>query len=164
MKESLFDQSVTALGSLLKLAAAAALLAIMVLTCLDVSMRYFFSRPIPGTYDAVSLLGAILVSSAMPYTMLQKGHVAVDILLQSLPKRTQRVIDTLTHVVGILLFVVLVRESIALASDMKAAGEVMPTLLVPFYPILYAMAGCFLALCLAIIVNLRRIWIKDRIL
>jgi TRAP-type C4-dicarboxylate transport system permease small subunit len=160
MKVSSFEKTVTGLGSLFNQVASASLLAIMLLTCLDVSMRYFFSRPITGTYDVVSLLGAVLASFAMPFTMLQKGHVAVEILIQSLSRGKQLVIETLTHVLGILLFLVLVWQSIVLALDMKAAGEVTPTLLVPFYPILICMAICFFGLCLAILVNLLHVWVK----
>jgi TRAP-type C4-dicarboxylate transport system permease small subunit len=160
MKASNFEKTVTGLGSLFKMVASAALLAIMLLTCLDVSMRYFFGRPMAGTYDLVSLLGAVLASFAMPFTMLQKGHVAVEILVQSLSRGKQLIIETVTHVLGILLFLVLVWQFIVLAMDMKAAGEVTPTLLVPFYPILYCMAICFFGLCLAILVNLLHIWVK----
>ena len=43
---------------------------------------------------------------------------------------------------------------------MKAAGEVTPTLLLPFYPVVYFMSVCFFVLCLAILVNLLNIWLK----
>jgi TRAP-type C4-dicarboxylate transport system permease small subunit len=160
MKVSFFEKSVTGLSSLFNMVASAALLVIMLLTCLDISMRYFFSSPIPGTYDLVSLLGAVLASFAMPYTMLQKGHVAVEILIQSLSKGKRLLIETLTHLLGISLFLVLVWQAIIHAEDMKEAGEVTPTLLVPFYPILYCMAVCFFGLCLAILANLIHIWAK----
>ena len=140
--------------------ASAALMVMMVLTCADVFMRYLFSRPIIGTYDLVSLLGAVLVSFAMPYTMLKKGHVAVEILVQSLSRGKQLVIETFTHLLGISLFLVLVWQAILLSRDMKAAGEVTPTLLLPFYPILYCMAVCFVGLCLAILINLLHVWTK----
>jgi hypothetical protein len=47
---------------------------------------------------------------------------------------------------------------VVLAIDMKAAGEVTPTLLLPFYPIVYCMAICFFILCLAIIVDWFDTW------
>jgi len=132
----------------------------MLLTCADVFMRYLFNSPITGTYDLVSLMGAVLVSFAMPYTMLKRGHVAVEILIQSLSRGKQLVVETFTHLLGISLFLVLVWRAILLSWDMKAAGEVTPTLLLPFYPILYCMAVCFLCLCLAILVNLIHVWTK----
>ena len=160
MKMPFFEKMVTRLGTIFNLIACASLVAMILLTCLDISMRYFFSRPIIGTYDLVSLMGAVIAAFAMPYTMLKKGHVAVEILIQSLSKGKQLVIETATHMVGILLFLVLVWQSLLLASDMKAAGEVTPTLLLPFYPIVYCMAACFFALCLAILLNLLHIWLK----
>lgn len=160
MKASFFDKSVTALSSLFNLIASASLFSMILLTCSDVSMRYLFNRPITGTYDMVGLMGAVIVSFAMPYTMLVKGHVAVEIVMQNLSKRKQLVIETATHTVAVLLFLILVWQSVEFALHMKAVGEVTPTLHLPFYPIVYCMAVCFFALCLAVVVNLLRIWMK----
>ena len=160
MKVSFFEKAVTGFSSLFNMVASAALVVMMLLTSVDVFMRYLFNHPITGTYDLVGLLGAVLASFAMPYTMLQKGHVAVEILVQSLSRGKQLFIETCTHLFGISLFLVLVWQAVLLSRDMKAAGEVTPTLLLPFYPIVYCMAVCFLGLCLAILVNLLHIWMK----
>lgn len=160
MKMPFFAKTVTRLGFILNIVASASLFSIILLTCLDVSMRYFFNSPLTGTYDLVGLMGAVIAAFAMPYTMLEKGHVAVEILIQSLSRGVQLFIETVTHLVGIALFLVLVWQCILLALDMKAAGEVTPTLLLPFYPIVYCMAVCFFVLCLAILLNLLHIWAK----
>jgi TRAP-type C4-dicarboxylate transport system permease small subunit len=160
MKVSFFEKAVTGFSSLFNMVASASLTVMMLLTCADIFMRYFLSNPITGTYDIVSLLGAVLASFAMPYTMLKKGHVAVEILIQSLSRGKQLLIETFTHLLGISLFLVLVWQAILLSRDMEAAGEVTPTLLVPFYPIVYCMAVCFFGLCLAILLNLLHIWTK----
>jgi TRAP-type C4-dicarboxylate transport system permease small subunit len=160
MKVSFFEKTVTGFSSLFNMVAAAALVVMMLLTSVDVFMRYLFNHPIIGTYDLVGLLGAVMASFAMPYTMLKKGHVAVEIVVQSLSKAKQLFIETLTHLVGISLFLVLVWQAILLSKDMKAAGEVTPTLLLPFYPLVYCMAVCFFGLCLAILVNLLHVWTK----
>jgi len=160
MKGSFFEKAVTGFSSWFNMVASAALVGMMLLTSVDVFMRYLFNRPITGTYDLVGLLGAVLAAFAMPYTMLKKGHVAVEILVQSLSRGKQLIVETFTHLLGISLFLVLVWQAILLSRDMKAAGEVTPTLLLPFYPIVYCMAVCFLGLCLAILVNLLHIWMK----
>ena len=160
MKTSFFEKTVTRLSSGFNILASASLFAMILLTCLDVFMRYFFNRPLAGTYDIVSLMGAIIAAFAMPYTMLEKGHVAVELFIMRLSRTKQLVFETATHTVGILLFLVVCWQCVVLAVDMKAAGEVTPTLLLPFYPIVYCMAVCFLVLCLAILVNLLNIWLK----
>ncbi len=154
-----FEKGVKLLSSFFDLVASASLAAIILLTCIDVSMRYFFNRPIAGTYDLVSLMGAVIAAFAMPYTMLMKGHVAVDLLVRRLSETRRLVIETVTHVVGILLFLIVAWQCLALALDMKAAGEVTPTLLLPFYPIVTCMCVCFFLLCLAILVNLLNTWV-----
>lgn len=160
MKVSFFEKTVTGFSSLFNMVASASLVVMMLLSCSDIFMRYLFNSPITGTYDIVGLSGAVLASFAMPYTMLKKGHVAVELLVQSLSRGKQLIIGTFTHLLGISLFLVLIWQAILLSRDMKAAGEVTPTLLLPFYPIVYCMAVCFFGLCLAILVNLLHVWTK----
>jgi C4-dicarboxylate transporter, DctQ subunit len=160
MKESFFAKAVAGISSFFNMIASAALVLMMVLSCADIFMRYLFNHPITGTYDIVGLSGAVLAAFAMPYTMLKKGHVAVELLVQSLSRGKQLVVETFSHLLGISLFLVLVWQAIVLSRDMKAAGEVTPTLLLPFYPIVYCMALCFFFLSLAILVNLLLVWTK----
>jgi len=160
MKASFFEKAVTRISDFFNMIASAALVLMMVLSCADIFMRYLFSRPITGTYDVVGLSGAVLVSFALPYTMLKKGHVAVELLVQSLSRGKQLVIETFSHLLGISLFLVMVWQAILLSRDMKAAGEVTPTVHLPFYPIVYCMALCFFILSLAILVNLLHVWTK----
>ena len=160
MKASFFEKAVTRISDFFTMIASAALVLMMVLSCADIFMRYLFSRPITGTYDVVGLSGAVLVSFALPYTMLKKGHVAVELLVQSLSRGKRVVIETFSHLLGISLFLVLVWQAILLSRDMKAAGEVTPTVHLPFYPIVYCMALCFFILSLAIVVNLLHVWTK----
>jgi TRAP-type C4-dicarboxylate transport system permease small subunit len=160
MKASSFEKAVTGISSAFNMVASAALVLMMALSCADIFGRYLFNHPITGTYDIVGLSGAVLAAFAMPYTMLKKGHVAVELLVQSLSRGKQLVIQTFTHLLGISLCLVLVWQAMVLSRDMKAAGEVTPTLLLPFYPIVYCMALCFFALCLAILVNLLHVWTK----
>lgn len=160
MKESFFEKAITGISSAFNIIASAALVLMMVLSCADIFMRYLFSRPITGTYDIVGLSGAVLAAFSMPYTMLKKGHVAVEILIQSLSRGKQLLIETFSHLLGISLFLVLVWQAIGLSRDMKAAGEVTPTLHLAFYPIVYCMALCFFFLSLAIVVNLLHVWTK----
>ena len=101
-----FEKTVKLLSLFFNLLAAASLTAMILLTSIDVSMRYFFNRPIAATYDLVSLMGAVIAAFAMPYTMLMRGHVAVDLVLRKLSRKKQLAVETVTHVVGILLFVI----------------------------------------------------------
>ena len=59
--------------------AGTALTGIMFLTVADVFLR-LFKRPILGTYEIVSLLGAVVIGFAIPQTSIDRGQVLMDFL------------------------------------------------------------------------------------
>ncbi len=63
--------------------AGLALAGIVFLTMADVILREF-KLPIVGTYEIVSLLGAIVIGFAIPQTSLERGHVLMDFLTERL--------------------------------------------------------------------------------
>ncbi len=139
------EKSITLAADLFNWAAAAALVGMMLLTCADVVMRRSFNHPIPGTYEIVGLLGALLISFALAYTTAQKGHIAVEFLVQRLSKKIQRVIDAVNQLLGIMLFVILSWQSVLYAMDLKESGEVSMTVQMPIHPFVFGIAiGCAL--------------------
>ena len=134
--------------------AASAIFFMMALTCVDVFLRYFFRKPIPGTYEIVSFLGAVAVSFAMAYTLAEKGHVAVSLIVQLFPKKLQGIFETTISVFGIILFALITWQSVLYGIDCQRAGEVSLTLQLPFYPIIYGVALGAGVVCLVLFVDL----------
>ncbi len=156
----LLDKITCRIGFVFNLVASVALVGMMFLTVTDVFLRYFFNHPLTGVYDLVGLMGVVIAAFSMPYTLMEKGHVAVEFLMQRLSKPAQSIIDTVMHVVGIPLFLTLAWQCMVLAKSMADAGEVTPTLLIPFHPLVYCMAVCFAVLSLSIFTNLVNLWYK----
>jgi len=117
-------------------------------------LRYFFRKPIPGTYEIVSFLGAVAVSFAMAYTLAEKGHVAVSLIVQLFRKRLQGIVETTISVFGIILFALITWQSVLYGIDCQRAGEVSLTLQLPFYPIIYGVALGAGVVCLVLLVDL----------
>ena len=137
----------------LDLIAALSIFAMMSITFADVVLR-LFRRPIPGSYEIVALLGAVAISFAMAHTSIQKGHVAVSLFVQLLPKKLQDIIECIITVFGIVLFALITWQSIIYATECRSSGEVSMTLEMPFYPVIYGVAFGSGALCLALLVDL----------
>jgi TRAP-type C4-dicarboxylate transport system permease small subunit len=133
--------------------AVAALIAMMALTLADVVLRGF-GRPIPGTYELVGILGAIIVGFSIPYTTMTKGHVIMDFLTESLPGRTRTALHVLTRVLAIAFFIIAGWNLCLLGHGYSKAGEVTLTLKLPLYPIFYVVAFCCFIECLMLIVDL----------
>ena len=138
----------------LDMIAAVAIFTMMALTCVDVFLRYFFRKPIPGTYEIIALLGAVAVSFAMAHTLAKKGHVAVSLIVQMFPKRLQGIVEGFISIFGIILFGLITWQSILYGIDCQRAGEVSLTLELPFYPIIYGVALGAAVVCLVLIVDL----------
>jgi len=64
--------------------AGAAVIIMMLLTCADILLR-LLRHPIPGTYEMVGFLGTVIISFSLAYTSIEKGHIAVEILVEKLP-------------------------------------------------------------------------------
>ena len=133
--------------------AGAAIVAMMLITCADVVLRYF-RMPIPGTYELVCFLGAVAVAFAMANTSLEKGHVSVSFVVALFPKRIQGLIESITHLFGVFLFVLIAWQSAIYANDLRLSGEVSLTLGLPFYPFVYGIAFSATAVCLILIFDL----------
>ena len=64
----------------LGVAAALILLALMLVTCVDVVGRYLLDAPLPGAFELTEVLVAALVFAALPLTTERGEHVEVDLL------------------------------------------------------------------------------------
>jgi len=137
----------------LDMVAAAAIVAMMALTCADVVLR-FFRKPITGTYEIVAFLGALGVSCAVAHTSAEKGHVAVTLVVQLLPKRLQGVVEGCIALLSLLLFALISWQSVLYGLSSQRAGEVSLTLQFPVYPIIYGVAFGAGVVCLVCLVDL----------
>lgn len=77
-------------------------LAMMILTCTVVVMRYFLETGSIALQESVIYLHSLLFLLGAAYTLKRGGHVRVDILYQRFSPRIQALIDAL----GALLFLI----------------------------------------------------------
>ena len=63
-----------------------ALVIMMLVVVVHVIGRNFFSSPLYGGVEIISLSGVVLISFALGYTQLQKAHIVVEVLVSRLPK------------------------------------------------------------------------------
>jgi TRAP-type C4-dicarboxylate transport system permease small subunit len=125
----------------------------MALVCVNVLLR-LFGWPILGTYEVVSFLVAITVAFALPYCSLQKGHIAVELIVSRLPLRIQAVIDLIVGVLSLGLFALFSWQVGAFAAKIHQTGEITDTLKLPFFPFIFGVAfGCLLV-CPVLIIDI----------
>jgi TRAP-type C4-dicarboxylate transport system permease small subunit len=129
---------------------------IMFLTCADIILR-LFRRPILGTYEIVGFLGAMVAGLAMAQTTIERGHVAVQVVVMRFSSRSQEIIYLITHILSIFLFAFLAWECVRYGNDFRASGEVSLTLRMPFYPVVYGIAFSAAVVCLVLAVDILQV-------
>jgi len=60
--------------------AALCLLGLVVVTCIDVVGRYFFSSPLVGAVELVRIFMACIIFFSFPFMFLRNDHIIVDLL------------------------------------------------------------------------------------
>lgn len=133
------ERAVTATSRWFNYAACLAVVVMMLLSCADVALR-LFGVPIPGTYEMVGFLGTVIISFALAYTSIQRGHVAVELIFEKLPPRAQCFVEAAGNLIGTALFVIMAWQCLAYATDLRHSGEVSLTLQMPIHPFVYGIA------------------------
>ncbi|MBN2467618.1 MAG: TRAP transporter small permease [Deltaproteobacteria bacterium] len=133
--------------------AAGAVVVMMLLTSSDVVLR-LFRHPLPGAYEIVGLLGAIIISFSLAYTSVEKGHIAVEFLVQRFSRGVQACFSVFNDLFSTALFAVIAWQTFAYAGDLKRTGEVSLTVQAPVYPFVYGVAIGSGLLCVVLMLDL----------
>ena len=144
------------LGKWMQAVSCIALTFIMLLTVSDVGLR-IIGRPIVGTYEIVGLVGAVVIAFAIPMTSWMRGHIFVDFFYLKCPKPVQRILNIITRLISIGLFIVIGWNLFDVALDLYRAGEVTLTRHLPFYPIAYGLGACCFIQCLVLFCDILKI-------
>ena len=136
-----FLQTARSLSNALNLVAAVLLTSMMLLTTLDVILRYL-GKPITGTYELMGYAGALVTGLALAQSSLDDAQVKVDILTGAVSARTNNLLDVFTRLLGLGIFALLTWSLFLKGNDLYRTGEVSLTLRVPYSPVAYGLSLC----------------------
>jgi TRAP-type C4-dicarboxylate transport system permease small subunit len=141
--EKLLSLLTLRLSTWMEVVAGTALIGIMLLIGCDIVGR-MLGYPVPGTYEIVSMAGGLIIGLALPATSRSKGHVATDILLAKLSPKTRFLLNGMTRLIGVGLFLIAACGMVMMGVRLQASGEVTAELSLPFYATAYAVGSAFL--------------------
>jgi TRAP-type mannitol/chloroaromatic compound transport system permease small subunit len=72
---------------------------LMLITCYDVTARYFFSAPTQWAYDYTYMMYGTMFMLVGAYTLAQNNHVRGDVFYRLFPVRIQAALDILLYAV-----------------------------------------------------------------
>jgi TRAP-type C4-dicarboxylate transport system permease small subunit len=136
--------------------AAAVLLLMMLLTCIDVIGRYFFNQPVPGGFEITEMLLAALIFSGLPLVTLRNEHVTIDVLDSVTPEWVYRIQHVAACLIGVLSTGYLAWRLWLRALNMDAAGETTAQLKFKLAYLTYGMSILMAFTAVALLVLMTR--------
>ena len=117
----------------------------------DTMLRYGFNRPVPGDYELIQFAQAIIISTALAYTMVQGRHVVVRFL--SFPERVQASGELITYFIALVIFVLISWQSGVYGTQLWQNGTNSGVLRLPVAPFVYILAFGSALLSLTLLVK-----------
>ena len=141
LRESTMTRLVRRISDLLTAVAGCALLAMMLLICVDVAGRYFLDRPLGFAIEVVELLMGVVVLLSLAGATLADVHVRVDLITQVVPVLVRRWLDRLASVLLTLFIALATWKLWDKARSLHDDGIFTPILGIPVYPIGFVLAA-----------------------
>ncbi len=130
-----------------------ALVVIMLVIVANVILRIPW-RPIGGTVEIVEMAGAVLLSLGIAYTAINRGHIAVGVLVERLPIRIQGLVETAVCLISLFFSFILARELVFYAIKMADRGYVTGHLGIPIAPSIFLTAFGFIMFSAVLVLHL----------
>jgi TRAP-type C4-dicarboxylate transport system permease small subunit len=112
------------------------------LTCANIFLRLVWV-PVSGTFELMGYFGAVLTAFALGFTQINKGHIAVDILVQRFSETTRRCLTGVNCFICTVFFALVAWQICKYGMTLWRTGEVTETLRIIYYPFTFCVAlGC----------------------
>jgi TRAP-type C4-dicarboxylate transport system permease small subunit len=125
---------------LLGVVASVILLAMMLLTFVDVVARYIFSRPVRGAFEITELMLLVLIFAGLPLVSFTDEHALMDFIDRVLPSGTQRALEGLVQGVCAAIMFLLAWQVWIKADRIWAYRDATDVLRIVYGPFVYFMA------------------------
>jgi TRAP-type C4-dicarboxylate transport system permease small subunit len=129
------------------------LLVMMLITCIDVVGAKLFLHPIRGALDTVEIAQLVAISFAGAAALIYGRHIEVEFFAVLLPKRVQSCIAFVIHLLGFVLFALIVWRLAQHGYHLQTGGEGSPTVRIPLFPFTYGAAFACVPVCIALLIK-----------
>jgi TRAP-type transport system small permease protein len=144
-----FEQRSTAISRSIAVVGLIGLIAVTLLTIVDVLLRWLFSAPIDGLNEVLNLLYAVVLASFFPTALIEKTHLSITFLGDWLGPKISHVLNTFGSLMTFLFFVVVGWQFIILSAEFFETKETTWVLAWPVAP-WWAVTTVLLLLCIPV--------------
>jgi TRAP-type C4-dicarboxylate transport system permease small subunit len=154
------EDKIEIVSRILGIIAIGVLVAMMLFTVLNVVLRAFFNRPIPGDVELIEISMVCTSFLGVAWCAMKEKHIRVDLLVSFLPKRAQGIIDSFCYLLALGATIIIAWQSIQEGFANREIDRLSASLGIPIFPFYWVTALGYGVLSLAILVLIVRSLIK----
>ena len=110
------------------------LVALALITNVDVFMRWMFNNPIDGVTDVAPLMVAIVIASFFPFALAGRHHISISLIGNLFGPRGTAWLEAAAALVTLAFFVLLAWQFIVYTIDLDARGQTTWVVQLPVAP------------------------------
>jgi len=139
--------------------AALALASLILVTVIDVAGRYLLNTPLPGAFESVRALMALVTFSALPLVCARNEHLRAGILDHLISPRMNRLREPAVQLISVAVLIVIGWRLMQEAANKQRTGELLSAISLPLWVPIGFMALMSVA---AVIVTSTLAWLTLR--
>lgn len=132
------------LNRILLICSGASMTFITVIITADVCGRAFFRSPIQGTSEMVECICSMIAFMGLGVCTMAKQHIKVELVVEHLPKKAQKVFDVFNYLVVTVVAGYLAAASWSQGMKQLSTGSVTYLTKIPYWPFYVLVALAFL--------------------
>jgi TRAP-type C4-dicarboxylate transport system permease small subunit len=125
------------------------LVALALITNVDVFMRWMFNNPIDGVTDVAPLMVAIVIASFFPFALAGRHHISITFIGNLLGPKGRAWLEATVALVTLAFFALLAWQFIVYTIDLDARGQTTWVVQLPVAP-WWTVVSFFTVLCVAV--------------
>lgn len=150
---TLAEKTIGQISRIFGVVAVGTLIAMMMLTVADVTLRYVFNRPIPASLEFTEYLMIGVVFLALAWCALKGMHVKVDILVSRFSPRARAVFSGINSLVVLGVCVLLASQSYSESTVARLFHSASDVTDIPWYPFFLVVTFGFVLLFLTMLIS-----------
>ena len=129
------------------------LILLMMITVIDVFLRYFFNSPLTGTTEISQLMMIIIVFPALGWAAIDRAHIRVDLLINQVPNRPRAIVNSITFLIALGIYFIITWRSFLESAVVNRQTSLIHLPFAPFYWIMSVSLAIFCLAILALIIE-----------
>lgn len=155
------DNMVKGFNKVLVLIASLMMAGLMIIVCVDLTLRYFFNSPLLWGTEVTEILLLYITFLGMAWVFREDGHVVIDVFTGQIAVAKKKILNGISYFLVGIVSVVLIYYGFYAAFDHFKRGVFNPTVIeTPIALIIVVIPIGSIPLFLEVLIKIRRLFSK----